>query len=69
VVELARIPNTEIRVINKGRENDLIKKIDPSLIISCFTVETTIDDMRSQSEQLDLPFLFTMDSGKENALV
>jgi amino acid transporter len=68
VVELARIPNTEIRVINKGEENDLIEKIDPSVIISSFTVETTIDNMRSQSEQLGLPFLFTMDSGKENAL-
>jgi solute carrier family 12 sodium/potassium/chloride transporter 2 len=68
VVELARIPNAKIRVINTGEENDLIEKIDPSVIISSFTVETTIDNMRSQSEQLDLPFLFTMDSGKENAL-
>jgi len=68
VVELARIPNVEIRVVNKEEENDLIGKIEPSAIISSFTGETTIDDMRSQSEQLDLPFLFTMDSGKENAL-
>lgn len=67
-VELARIPNAEIRVINKGEENELIGKIDPSLIISSFTVETTIDNMRSPSEQIGLPFLFTMRSGKENTL-
>jgi len=40
----------------------------PAEIISSFTVEATIDNMRSPSEQIGLPFLFTMRSGKENAL-
>jgi hypothetical protein len=67
--ELARIPNAEIHICNQEEEKEELDRFNPSMCILPFNAKTPFEKIRSVSERLARPCLFTMDSGKENALV
>ncbi len=67
--ELARIPNAEIHICHQEEEKEELDRFNPSMCILPFNAKTPFEKIRSVSERLARPCLFTMDSGKENALV
>jgi solute carrier family 12 (sodium/potassium/chloride transporter), member 2 len=64
VAELARIPNTELRVSSSGREAEG----NPSVTVYSLSSDSDLKDILLKARSTGAPCLFAMDSGFENAL-
>ncbi|HSO22307.1 MAG TPA: amino acid permease [Chondromyces sp.] len=67
VTELARIPDADRRVVRPGEE--LSPGLQVGVTVFSITGDTRLEEVRSRTEEAQTPCLFTLDSGRENALV